>query len=147
MTGVDGPVPAHEFPVRIYYEDTDAGGVVYYANYLRYAERARSEFLRDFGVESSTLIDRDGIAFAVRHIAADYRRPARLDDLLTVRSRLTGLKGASFDVEQVVHRNDEILVHMDVTLVCMTLAGRPARLPKGFRDLMKDAVTPAPEQG
>lgn len=126
----------HRMPIRVYYEDTDAGGVVYYANYLRYAERARTELLRAIGFESSDMMATEGLALAVRRVAAEYLRPARLDDLLTVETRITAVKGASMDMRQVVRRDGEALVEMDLTVACITVDGRPARLPKDLREGM-----------
>ncbi len=125
----------HIFPVRVYYEDTDAGGVVYYANYLRFAERARTEMLRRLGIESSKLMAEEGIAFAVRRCAADYRRPARLDDRLEVRTRLLDMGGASLEMEQRIVRaeNGSEAVRLVLTLACMTMAGKPARIPADVR--------------
>ena len=127
----------HVFPVRIYYEDTDAGGVVYYANYLRFAERARTEMLRALGVEGARLADTDGVAFAVRHCAADFVRPARLDDLLEVRTRLLGVGGASLRAEQTVFRGAEPLVRLELKLACTGRSGRTARMPKDLRSSLE----------
>lgn len=141
----------HIFRLRVYYEDTDAGGVVYYANYLRFAERARTEMLRDRGIESSRLMAEEGVAFAVRRCAADYLRPARLDDRLEVRTRLKALGGASLDLEQriVIARracvardahddNGAEAVRLDLTLACMTLAGKAARIPAKVRGCLHE---------
>jgi acyl-CoA thioester hydrolase len=121
--------------VRVYYEDTDAGGVVYYANYLRFAERARTEMLRRLGIESSKLMAEAGIAFVVRHCEADYRRPARLDDELEVRTRLVNMGGATLELEQRIVRagNGNETVRLLLTLACMTAAGKPARIPAEIR--------------
>ena len=124
----------HVYAVRVYYEDTDAGGVVYYANYLRFAERARTELLRDLGIDHVGLLRDEGLNFAVRGCAAEYLRPARLDDLLEVRTRLVEAAGASFTLAQTVHRGDETLVEMTVRLVCLRSDGRPARLPQSLRN-------------
>ena len=123
----------HVFPVRVYYEDTDAGGVVYYANYLRFAERARTELLRAIGIDHRTLLAEDGLMFAVRRCEADYVKPARLDDLLEVRTRFAEATGASFWLEQEVCRDDETLAEMKLRLVCLRADGRPARLPDALR--------------
>lgn len=123
----------HIFALRVYYEDTDAGGIVYYANYLRYAERARTEMIRDLGIRNPELHARHGAGFAVRRCNADYRRPARLDDLLAVHTRLTAVGGASVDAVQVVRRDDEELVRLDVRLAYMTADGKAARLPREVR--------------
>ncbi|MEX2450406.1 MAG: YbgC/FadM family acyl-CoA thioesterase, partial [Rhodospirillales bacterium] len=117
------------YPVRVYYEDTDAGGVVYYANYFKFAERARTEMMRALGVESGRLMNEDGIALAVRHCEADFTKPARLDDLLTVSTRLLGLGGASVTVEQTIACQGAALAKITIRLACMSLAGGPARMP------------------
>jgi len=96
----------HIFAVRVYYEDTDAGGVVYYANYLRFAERARTEMLRRAGLESSRLMAEDGVALVVRRCKVDYLHPARLDDRREVLTRVLALKGASLELEQRIARAD-----------------------------------------
>ena len=124
----------HVYAVRVYYEDTDAGGVVYYANYLRFAERARTELLRDLGIDHMGLLRDEGLNFAVRGCSAEYLRPARLDDLLDVRTRLVEAAGASFTLSQTVHRGEETLVEMTVRLVCLRSDGRPARLPHSLRN-------------
>ncbi len=121
------------FPVRVYYEDTDAAGIVYYANYLKFAERARTEMMRSLGVAHAQLLACEGIAFAVRKCVAEYLRPARLDDVLQVRTRVTGVKGASLGLEQSVLKDAEELVRIDMRLACMSRSGRPARLPPGVR--------------
>lgn len=130
----------HIFRLRVYYEDTDADGVVYYANYLRFAERARTEMLRERGIESSRLMAEEGVAFAVRRCAADYLRPARLDDRLEVRTRLTALGGASLDLEQRIVRADDgaEAARLDLTLACMTRAGKAARIPVKVRGCLHE---------
>ncbi|WP_259782783.1 tol-pal system-associated acyl-CoA thioesterase [Aestuariispira ectoiniformans] len=124
---LDGSV--HNFATRIYYEDTDAGGIVYYANYLKFAERARTEMLRDLGYDHSRMTRDHGLMFAVRRCEADYRRPARLDDLLTIRTRVSDLRGASMAMEQQIMRDDELLVTVKVKLACIDQDGRPGRIP------------------
>ncbi|MBM3585712.1 MAG: tol-pal system-associated acyl-CoA thioesterase [Alphaproteobacteria bacterium] len=129
----DSGVPAHRFAVRVYYEDTDAAGIVYYANYLRFAERARTEWLRTLGFDHVRL-DRDGgVGFAVRRCTVDYRRPARLDDVLEVATALKRARGASVTLEQVVRRGEDELVRLDVELALLDAAGRPARFPDPLR--------------
>jgi acyl-CoA thioester hydrolase len=122
----------HRFPVRVYYEDTDAAGIVYYANYLRFAERARTELVRSLGFEHERTRRESGIVFAVRRCNADYRAPARLDDALTVETRVTRLGGASVGLDQRVRRGDEELVVLAVDIVCLTASGRPTRLPRAI---------------
>jgi acyl-CoA thioester hydrolase len=119
----------HVFPCRVYYEDTDAAGIVYYANYLKYAERARTEFLRTRGIENRALQKSDGVVFAVRRVAVEYLAPAHLDDLLEVRSRIIGVHGASIDAEQDVLRDGREIVKLTLTLACVAESGRPARVP------------------
>ena len=130
---VDG---VHVFPVRVYFEDTDAVGMVYYANYLKYAERARTEMLRDLGFAHAKYMD-DGIVFTVRHCAADYVKPARLDERLEVHTRIVEVGGASLRADQVVKGEAGSLVRLGVRLACTTLSGRPARIPKELRGTLK----------
>jgi acyl-CoA thioester hydrolase len=140
---VTAPIPtsgaldgnAHHFPIRVYYEDTDAGGVVYHANFLRYAERARSELMRVIGWPYGKL-KQAGFAWVVRRIAADYRRPARLDDALVVTTTLIALKGASIDALQVISRGADELVRLTLQLVLLTDDGKPARLPPSLRQIL-----------
>ncbi len=124
---------AHVFPVRVYYEDTDAGGVVYYANYLKFAERARTEMLRGLDAESSRLIEDEDVVLAVHHCSVDYLKPARLDDMLEVHTRLTKVGGASLNLEQDVMRGSDDVARMKIRLVCMSLSGRSARIPAGLK--------------
>lgn len=119
--------------IRVYYEDTDAGGIVFYANYLKFCERGRTEFLRGAGFENKSLGERDGLMFVVRHLEADYFAPAYLDDVLCLRTSVELVKNASFRMKQTIFRHDLRLFEMDVTLVCVTLDGKPARLPDKLR--------------
>ncbi|MEK9673470.1 MAG: tol-pal system-associated acyl-CoA thioesterase [Rhodospirillaceae bacterium] len=128
--------PAHRTPIRVYYEDTDAGGIVYYANYLKFAERARSEMLRELGFDNPGLMAQKGVALAVRRVAVDYLRPARLDDLLTVETRVLDVKGASLDLAQAMTRDGDTLVDMTLKLACISLVGRPARFPGPMREAL-----------
>ena len=132
-TPPESHVERHVFPCRVYYEDTDAAGVVYYANYLRYAERARSELLRALGTDNSALLRRHGVMFVVKECAATYHEPARLDDALEVRTCISRIGGASFTAEQRVERAGRLLVGMKVRLACVDARGRPARLPDELR--------------
>ena len=121
----------HHFSVRVYYEDTDAGGVVYYANYLKYAERARTEMLRDAGISQSVLVEEEKIAFVVRYVEVDLQKPARLDDLLDIETVLTEKKRASFLLEQCIYCNGTLLVTLRVKIVSVSLDQfRPTALPK-----------------
>ena len=121
----------HVFPVRVYYEDTDAGGLVYHASYLRFAERARTELLRRTGTGQDQLLAASGLAFAVRHMEIDFRAPARRDDLLEVVTRFSDFGGASLRAEQTILRAGATLVHMLLKLACIDRQGRPARMPAG----------------
>lgn len=117
------------FPLRVYYEDTDAAGIVYYANYLKFAERARTEWLRHLGLEQEKLRDRDGIAFVVRRAAIEFLSPARLDDELVVATRVSTASGATLDLDQEVRRDATSLVRLSVLIACIGRNGRPVRLP------------------
>ena len=132
---VDG---VHVFPLRVYYEDTDAGGIIYYANYLRFAERARTEMLREKGFNQSDLMAEQGIAFAVHHCTADYVNPGRLDDRLEVHTRIVKVGSSSLTAEQSVRRDGTDLVTMHLRLVCMNREGQPARLPTEVRAALLD---------
>ena len=127
---------AHYFPVRVYYEDTDAGGVVYHATYLGFAERARTEFLRAAGLPHHELMSAHGLVFVVRSAHVEYQRPARLDDSLTVVSRIVGLGGASVTLDQRVMRDDAVLARLRIGLVAADLSeGRARRIPRAWRDM------------
>ncbi len=128
----------HIYPLRVYYEDTDAAGIVYYANYLKYAERARTEMLRDLGTENARLMETEGLAFAVRRCEVDFFKPARLDDLLSVETRLIDVGGASLVADQRVKRDNAELVRMELKLACMSLDGRPARLPAAVKTRLEE---------
>ena len=111
--------PSITLAVRVYYEDTDAAGVVYNANYLRFCERARTEWLRELGIGQQALMDSAGIAFVVRSVKADYLRAARLDDALEVTTRISALRGASLLFEQDVQRAGQLLFSAQVLVVCI----------------------------
>ncbi|SOC15683.1 acyl-CoA thioester hydrolase [Rhodobacter sp. JA431] len=123
----------HSFPIRVYYEDTDLAGIVYYANYLKFIERGRSEWVRALGVDQVAMKRDHGLVFAVRRVEADYLKPAKFDDDLTVSTELVAETGARIVVEQAVWRAGEKLFAATVTLVCLTEAGAAARLPADVR--------------
>jgi acyl-CoA thioester hydrolase len=125
----------HVWPVRVYYEDTDAGGIVYYVNYLKFAERARTELLRERGWDHIRLREEHGVQIVVRNCAVEFVAPARLDDALEVRSRISNMGGASFTIRQEVVRampgpeGRALLVSADIRLACIDKAFQPVRLP------------------
>ena len=123
----------HSFSLRVYYEDTDLAGIVYYANYLKFIERARTEWVRMLGIDQARLRTHGGIVFAVRRIEADYLRPAKFDDELVVETRQIAVSGARIVREQDITRMGERLFAARVTLVCLTDDGHPARLPAELR--------------
>ena len=118
----------HEFTLRVYYEDTDLAGIVYYANYLKFIERGRSEWVRDRGIDQAQLRTEKGVVFAVRRVEADYLKPAHFDDLLTVSTRLAKLGGARLELDQNVLRGSDLLFSARVTLVCLGSDGA-TRIP------------------
>ena len=125
----------HTLPIRVYYEDTDMAGVVYYANYLKYIERGRSEALRALGIDQTAMRE-NGLVFVVRRLTADYMAPARFDDDLTVFTRTEAVKGASATMIQWVRREDQTLFRAEVQIACMDLDGRPQRLPTEVRQAL-----------
>ncbi len=124
---------SHSFDIRVYYEDTDLAGIVYYANYLKFIERARTEWVRSLGIDQTRVRAEDGVVFAVRRVEANYMLPARFDDVLTVVTTREDLTGARMVLRQEVMRGGELLFSAFVTLVALTEAGRPARLPADVR--------------
>jgi acyl-CoA thioester hydrolase len=133
-SGPDGTIDGgkvHSLPIRVYHEDTDLTGVVYHANYLRFLERGRSDFLRAIGVTHALLRGGESpVGFAVTRMEIDFLRPARLEDLLTVRTVFRPREGAMLRVAQTVERGAETLVRAELMVACVTLDGRAARPPK-----------------
>lgn len=127
----------HRFDLRVYYEDTDLAGIVYYANYLKFIERGRSEMLRATGVDQLVLRAR-GMVFAVRRVEADYLLPATYDDLLQVRTRVFAVTGARITLQQSVWRGDHALFEAMVVLVCLTTKGTATRIPADIRQKLGD---------
>ena len=120
----------HFFPIRVFYEDTDMAGIVYYANYLRYIERARSMWVEEAGVDQNAM-RADGIVFVVRRVEADYIAPARFADNLVVETDIHKISGVRLEFRQKVKRGDQLLFDSRVLAVCMNKAGKVVRLPKG----------------
>ena len=134
----------HVFPVRVYYEDTDAGGIVYHANYLKFAERARTELLRLTGRQQFDLLRERGTGFTVRSCLAEYLSPARLDDILEVRSSVNEVLGASMRMTQQIWRGDRLLCDLRLRIAVMNRAGRPTRIPKDIRKALLPRIAPPP---
>ena len=135
-------MPAHRCAFRVYYEDTDAGGVMYHAQYLAFAERGRSEALREAGVPATALLERHGIAFVVRRLQAEYLRPLRLDALVTVETVLAERRAASLRLRQTLSAQtpsagDGVAAVLDVTVATVRLADlRPVRLPEPWATVL-----------
>ena len=128
----------HNTQFRVYYEDTDAGGIMYHGNFINFCERARSDMLRDIGYPASEVVSELKTGFVVRHLDADYLLMAHLDDLLVVESCLKTMKNSSFIMEQIIYKQDDsqkiAVFKMDVTLVCIDMSGKPVRTPQELRD-------------
>ena len=123
----------HKVDYRVYYEDTDAGGIMYHGNFINFCERGRSELLRSIGLPSSEVVEKLGIGFVVRHLDADYLKMVKLDDLLSVETSLISMKNSSFLMKQTITCQNSVVFFMDVTLVCIDMQGKPARIPEILR--------------
>ena len=123
----------HRFDLSVYYEDTDLAGIVYYANYLKFIERARSEWVQTLGIDQMRLKAERGVVFAVRRIEADYLQAAKFGDQLQVSTRVLDITGARVLLEQTVERDKEALFTAIVTLIALTDSGKATRLPAEFR--------------
>ena len=138
---LDGKI--HILPISIYYEDTDLSGVVYHANYLRFMERGRTEFFRLAGISKMAGLENDEpTAWAIRSIQVEYLRPARLDDQISVRTRLTGLSGARMKALQSVTCGETLLVEGRIEACITTLTGKPRRLPQNVQETLAPFLTP-----
>jgi len=131
----------HILPVRVYYEDTDLAGIVYYANYLKFIERGRSEWVREMGIDQVAMKRDAGVVFAVRRVEADYLQPAKFDDQLDVSTTISTVSAARIVLDQMVLRDDAVLFAAQVTLVALDAQGRPTRLPAEFRRKIADFDT------
>lgn len=129
----------HSHPVRVYYEDTDLAGIVYHANYLRFIERGRTEWVEALGIDQRHLRETTGIVFVVRRLAADYLAPARFGDRLAVQTDLAMIGGARIDLTQAVLLGERRLFTADVTLVCVGADGRAVRIPDAVRGRLAQA--------
>ncbi len=136
----------HLFQTRVYYAETDAGGVVYHASYLNFAERARIEFLREIGHNVADIADKEGLIFAVRQCHIDYMAPARLDDWLIIQSEITRIGGASLEFRQVINKQAGAdilpLTALNVTLVAVNKDGKASRIPAFLRDDLEKFCPP-----
>ena len=128
---------AHHFALRVYFEDTDVAGIVYYANYLRFMERARSDMLREMGVDQRSALESGEGVYAVAEVAIRYRRPAKLDDDLLIVTELTEIRAASVLIHQRVMRGDEVLTDATVTAAFLSPDGRPKRQPRAWVELFE----------
>lgn len=126
------------WPVRVYYEDTDAGGVVFYANYLKFYERSRTEMLRAMGFEQDELINEQAVIFVVRSVQLDYLKPARFNEMLNVTASLSRVKSASLTFEQTITRNDELLNTATIRIACLDA---DTLRPKLIPDALKQALS------
>jgi acyl-CoA thioester hydrolase len=134
---INNPQSIHSYAIRVYYEDTDAGGVVYHANYLRYAERARTEALRDAGIPHAELVETFGLMFMVHRAEIDYVRPAMLDDLLVVETEPMDVGGATVLLRQTVRGPQGVCATLRIKLACVRIGGsKPARIPPRWRDAL-----------
>ena len=133
----------HRLPVRIYYEDTDFTGVVYHGNYLRYFERGRSDFFRLVGVSHSALLDRpDPAAFTITRIALEFRRAARIDDALLVRTTYDTVRGPRMFITQSLTRGEDVIARAQVEAACITLDGRPRRPSRELVEALRPLLLP-----
>lgn len=124
----------HRWPVRVYYEDTDLAGIVYYANYLKFIERARSEMVREAGIDQAAM-KAEGLVFAVTRVEADYLSPARYDDQLIVETDVAGISPARFTMAQTVTRDGTLIFQAKVTIACLNAQGRAQRIPAAIKKL------------
>ena len=141
MSGEAAVPHPHIWPVRVYYEDTDFGGVVYYANYLKFIERARTEMLRAQGVDQLNLRDESGVMFVVRRCAVDYHAPAKFNDMLEVETEVARLRRASLELRQQVRRDGMVLVSAVVQLACIDDGLKPVALPARIHALLSKLLS------
>lgn len=143
MSGIDEPYQGafvgktHRFALRVYFEDTDVAGIVYYANYLRFMERARSDMLRSVGIDQRAAIESGEGVYAVADVAIKYRGSAKLDDALVVVSEVREVRAASCVIHQRVMRGDEVLTDALVTAAFLSPEGRPKRQPRAWMDIFE----------
>ena len=124
----------HKAEYRVYYENTDAGGITYHGDYINFCERARTDFMRDIGHSCRDLEEKDGVLFVIRHLEADYLMPSMLEDMLSVESCVGEIKNTSFVMHQTIFRHDDVLFKMRITAVCVDPKGKPIRVPEKLRN-------------
>jgi len=124
------------FPIRVYYEDTDAGGVVYHPNYLNFALRARIEFEREHGYTEKDIIEKLNVLLVVRHVEIDYRAPSRLDDLLDVSVEIVNIGNTSITIRQEISRDGQVLAEVNIVLVAVSIQGKAVRIPPQLRQIL-----------
>ena len=134
----------HVLPLRVYYEDTDAQGIVYYANWMRFLERGRTELLRLLGLQHSALRDDKGLNWVVRRCTIDYLKPARLDECIDIVTSCGELRGASLEMIQKARRGEELLVDAELLVACIGEDGRPVRLPLYVRTALREVARGGP---
>lgn len=130
----------HKHPIRIYYEDTDAGGIVYHASHIRFCERGRTEFLRSVGYTNSQIEKDIGVIFVVRHMDVNYLRPTHLDDLLALHTSVTKVKNTSFIMRHELYKGEDIVFSMDVVLACITREEKLVKIPETIRNALQGSV-------
>ncbi|MFP6725337.1 MAG: YbgC/FadM family acyl-CoA thioesterase [Alphaproteobacteria bacterium] len=128
----------HRFPTRIYWEDNDAAGIVYYANYLRFLERGHSDLVRGAGIDQAALLDSEGVMFPVRRCEINYLQPAHLDNQIEAHTRIQNIGGASMEMGLDIHRGDEHIVRAKGRLACVGRSGRPQRLAAHIRAALNE---------
>ncbi len=124
----------HIFPLSVYWEDTDAGGIVYYANYLKFTERARTDMLRGLGINQQAMMQLEGANFVVRACEIEYLKPAKMEDELEIVTSVTDLRGASLRMAQNIYRDTDLLVETKVRVACLDRDGKPQRLSSAIND-------------
>ncbi len=126
------------FTIKVYYEDTDAGGVVYYANYLKFLERARSEVIYSLGYSNLDLLDNHGILLIVKSCNIEYKKPAKLEDILDITSEVTTFTKTSFLMKQTILRNNELISQANIHLVAVDKNGKPSKVPSVLKQKLEN---------
>tara|TARA_A100000164_G_C21867891_1_gene753513 strand:+ start:714 stop:1112 length:399 start_codon:yes stop_codon:yes gene_type:complete len=126
-----------KYKVKVFYEDTDAGGVVYYANYLKFFERARTEVITEIGLSNKKLLDKFGVLIIVKSCNIDYKKPAKLEDQLEIKSIISSISNTSFKMTQKAFKDDELMTSSEIHLVVVDKNGKPTRIPDELRQKIK----------